>query len=522
MGLLDRVFGGKSKKEPKPSRDAGSGRFGRYLVESDRLTEEQLAQATQASVSRGGRLGTVIYELGLIDLVGLCAALADFHQTSAVTPAQFLSLKSADAQALDSALSVKLQAVSLGTASGRVQVAMVNPKDADQINEVVMVLRAAVQPLAAPEMLIQYALREHHGFKVSARMETIIEGMQSEPVDEPKPHDSIKSQDVAGVLDRYGLLDPPTPGLDPPMQAADASAVTDTEEPETDLSAATSRSSDDEFGLPEDMVPETSAAPLPAVVATEKVDGASKDVLLKLAKAALLARQMNYGDSAAAYREILDIDPDNGRARHALEELERKLGNAPELDRVSEGLDNAVGAGGGAALDARVRQEVVMDNPEVVEALQAAASREELANVLLEAACVGLEAAALFARDSDDLFVGLVGRGGTLDNKDLSAVMVPSFVPTVLSAGASCQEGFRGQPDDGTANEILLAELGRDMPAECVVFPVLQGEEKAQIVLYGDCGAQPVDEEFAEKLRGLCLYAGDVIRRFIEEAPSAG
>jgi len=137
------------------------GVFGKYLVRRGALTRAQLDEATQSQVVFGGRLGTNLVELGYLRLDELERLLSE-HLGIPVPPAQWLERPSDEALgAVPKALVERYGVLPLALEERILHLAMSDPRDPRQVDELAFATGLRVQPYVLAEVRIS-ALMEHY------------------------------------------------------------------------------------------------------------------------------------------------------------------------------------------------------------------------------------------------------------------------------------------------------------------------------------------------------------------------
>lgn len=121
-------------------------RLGDILIEQGALTAEQLGVALEAQRGRGGRLGEVLLDLGMISTLRLLRALAeqfdlDFVDLDEVVLDQQLI------QQVPEGLARRYRAVPIAWEGDVAVVAMANPSDLIALDDIRSILRAPVRPV---------------------------------------------------------------------------------------------------------------------------------------------------------------------------------------------------------------------------------------------------------------------------------------------------------------------------------------------------------------------------------------
>jgi hypothetical protein len=148
-------------------------RLGELLVEAKLLSIEQIEQALRAQVMWGGRLGTNLVELGLVDLDALATALSRQHKLPAALARHFDKADREVQQKLSPAFAERFAVVPLmRVKNGKVVVATLAPLDARGVAIIADELGCTVADLVvsvAPELRIRYQLERSYGIPRGAR-----------------------------------------------------------------------------------------------------------------------------------------------------------------------------------------------------------------------------------------------------------------------------------------------------------------------------------------------------------------
>lgn len=142
-----------------PVREADA--IGSLLLDERRLTADQLEAARGEAAGRGGRLATVLYALGAVDLGSLTRALARVHGIEAVAPERMSSLDPAVVKLLPARVCVRTLAVPVRRSERGLDVAFVDPSDESAIRDVTRASPLPVTVVVAAEPLVWYVFRVH-------------------------------------------------------------------------------------------------------------------------------------------------------------------------------------------------------------------------------------------------------------------------------------------------------------------------------------------------------------------------
>jgi len=176
------------------------------LVRDGRLTEAQLADALGYQARDGGRLGTVLFEHGMVDLEALTVYLGLELGIPIATGAMLERAKRAAVRLLTPEQAYRYKCVPLVIQDRQLIAALEDPHDFETLDALSRLTGYRVIPRVAPEIRIYYYVERYFGIPRPARFQ--IFG------DEPRGH--VAPTDV-------DLPAPPLPGL-PPVSARPVAA----------------------------------------------------------------------------------------------------------------------------------------------------------------------------------------------------------------------------------------------------------------------------------------------------------
>ena len=137
--------------------------FGHYLVEHGVITKDQFEEATQSRVVFGGRLGTNLAELGYMRLEDIGRHLAK-HLEVPLAPEEWLNNPSAEARkALAPELVEKHNVLPLRVEQRTLHLAMLDPHDPVQIDEIAFATGMRIVAYVVPEVQLLALLEHHYG-----------------------------------------------------------------------------------------------------------------------------------------------------------------------------------------------------------------------------------------------------------------------------------------------------------------------------------------------------------------------
>ena len=180
-------------------------KLGEMLVRDGRLSESQLESALKFQARDGGRIGTVLFELGLIDLEALTVYLGLELGIPIATGAMLERAKRAAVRLLQPQQAFKHKCVPLVVQDRQLIAAIEDPHDFATLEAVSSITGYRVLPRVAPELRIYYYVERYYGVARPARFVKFADRARGDE----------KVVDV-------GLPAPPLPGL-PPVPAAPVS-----------------------------------------------------------------------------------------------------------------------------------------------------------------------------------------------------------------------------------------------------------------------------------------------------------
>jgi hypothetical protein len=181
-------------------------KLGEMLVRDGRVTEEQLQQCLNHQAQVGGRFGTVLVELGLVDLDALTVYLGLELGISIATGAMLERAKRSAVRLLTSDQAYRFKCVPLIVQDRQLIAAVEDPHDFDTLDTIAYLTGYRVIPRIAPEIRVYYYVERYYGIARPNRF--FIFG--------DSPRGDVPPADGA-------LPAPPLPGL-PPMTAQPVSA----------------------------------------------------------------------------------------------------------------------------------------------------------------------------------------------------------------------------------------------------------------------------------------------------------
>jgi MshEN domain len=177
-------------------------RIGELLIQAGAINREQLGEALRHQAKVGGRLGSSLIALGLIDDKRLCATLSAQLHIPAVTAEQLERVPAETVGRLEPEVARRLRAVPVREDQGKLWVALAEPTDPDAYEELWRVSGMQVRVMVAPERVILDALDRHYGFEPGALPSAFSPTeARSGPIPPAAPLPSMALDSMTGFLD---------------------------------------------------------------------------------------------------------------------------------------------------------------------------------------------------------------------------------------------------------------------------------------------------------------------------------
>ena len=144
-------------------------RLGELLIKKNLLTQAQLEEALQAQVIFGGKLGTILIEMGLITEDKLAAIMAQLLAIPCVKPGQLQNIPEDIIKIISSELAEKHKVVPVAVNGKKLTLAMAEPHNLKAVDEISFRTGYIVQPILALEVRLIFALEKHYGIKRTMR-----------------------------------------------------------------------------------------------------------------------------------------------------------------------------------------------------------------------------------------------------------------------------------------------------------------------------------------------------------------
>ena len=144
-------------------------KLGELLIKKNLLTQSQLEEALQAQVIFGGKLGTVLIEMGLLSEDALADILTQLLSITCAKPGQLQNIPENVIKILSADLAEKHQAVPVSVSGKKLVMAMANPHDFKSVDELAFRTGYIIKPILALEVRLVFALEKYYDVKRTMR-----------------------------------------------------------------------------------------------------------------------------------------------------------------------------------------------------------------------------------------------------------------------------------------------------------------------------------------------------------------
>ena len=144
-------------------------KLGELLIKKNLLTQAQLEEALQAQVIFGGKLGTVLIEMGLITEDILAEILGQLINIPCAKPGQLQNIPDNVIKIIRPELAEKHKVMPVSVIGKKLTLAMADPRNLQSIDEISFRTGYIVMPILALEVRLVFALENYYGVKRTMR-----------------------------------------------------------------------------------------------------------------------------------------------------------------------------------------------------------------------------------------------------------------------------------------------------------------------------------------------------------------
>ena len=214
-------------------------KLGELLIKKNLLTQAQLEEALQAQVIFGGKLGTVLIEMGLITEDTLAEILAQLLSIPCAKPGQLQNIPENVIKIISAELAEKHKVMPVSVSGKKLTLAMAEPHKLQAIDEISFRTGYIIRPIVALEVRLVFALENYYGIKRTMRYiappKKVVEELdklQGSKTLEEHLAAPVKDNDLATPVSEHTIKSPAPNMAAKPTQSPqiDRFAVPDTEE----------------------------------------------------------------------------------------------------------------------------------------------------------------------------------------------------------------------------------------------------------------------------------------------------
>ena len=144
-------------------------KLGELLIRKNLLTQAQLEEALQAQVIFGGKLGTVLIEMGLITEDTLAEILAQLISIPCAKPGQLQNIPEDVIKIISAELAEKHKVMPVSVSGKKLTLAMAEPHKLQAIDEISFRTGYIIRPILALEVRLVFALENYYGIRRTMR-----------------------------------------------------------------------------------------------------------------------------------------------------------------------------------------------------------------------------------------------------------------------------------------------------------------------------------------------------------------
>lgn len=432
-------------------------RLGEMLVRDNRISTDDLDRALAHQTQGGGRLGSILVEMGLLDAESLTIYLGLELGIPIATGATMERCKRSAVRLLNPEQAARLRCIPIVIQGQTLIVAVDDPHDMWVLDEISTLTGYRVLPRVAPEVRIFYYLERFYGVPRPPRWARL--------------GDSPRGSSDRGQ-DHGGLPAPPLPGLPP---QASTPIRPPTPAPELDLG-------DEEEDDVDVTVPSAQHALAPAVEAVPAERSEAYEAIEV---------------DAADLIEVLDEDD------------AEVAGQAPPSQSISM-VDRS-----------RPNLAITQYEPLSLDAALAemaqSTRRGAIADLLLQYAASVFEVSCLFMV-RDNMAFGWKGFGPTVDPERVEALLIPLHSPSMFQVARHSESLFRGRAFPATLHSYLFKVLRCPAPPHSVVVEVSIGNRPVNLLYGHKTPGEDIADDEIQGLLDIAQATADAYIRLISVA----
>lgn len=183
-------------------------KLGEALVKEALITRQQLELALKRQTQFGGKIGTNLVESGFIEEEDLSKFLSTYFKVPSVKANQVNTIPEEVINTVSKEIIEKYRILPFKKERNRLHIAMLNPKNIKEIDELRFITGYDIIPYAITELRLIHTLEKYYGIKRDIRFISLTDRFTTENVKEEISIENIKkaftdikdTEDVAGIL----------------------------------------------------------------------------------------------------------------------------------------------------------------------------------------------------------------------------------------------------------------------------------------------------------------------------------
>ncbi|HEU5055160.1 MAG TPA: hypothetical protein VFU21_01485 [Kofleriaceae bacterium] len=465
-------------------------KLGEMLVRDGRITQSQLEQALAHQTRVGGRIGSILVELGFMDAETLTVYLGLELGIPIATGATLERCKRSAVKLLSAQQAARYRCVPIVIQGQTLIIAIDDPHDIQSLDALHNITGYRILPRVSPEIRIYYYLERFYGVPRPTRYRALGES--------PRGNSALGSHPTSS-----GLPGPPLPGL-PPRRSQPVTAPTP--RPVVRRSEAMPAATSPPIAIqrPPPPVPATAvaAAASAAVVAelpsADTVPTATAQPGLRKSPQEQEALELDANDL------VIELDSDDAEAAAAQSApVKADSGAQPvPIDR------------GPRAVRTTAPIYVPRTLNESLDIISRTDQRGSVADAILCYAA-GLFEVGVLCLVRDQFAVGWKGFGPNLDADRIDTLLVPLEMPSVFQIASKTRELVHAHAVPSTLHDHIFKVLRAHTPLYSIVYPISIGARVVNLFYAHKADGSDLGEDEMVDLRRIVAAAGDAYVRLI-------
>lgn len=462
-------------------------KLGEMLVRDGRITQSQLEQALAHQTRVGGRIGSILVELGFMDAETLTVYLGLELGIPIATGATLERCKRSAVKLLTAQQAARYRCVPIVIQGQTLIIAIDDPHDIQSLDALHNITGYRILPRVSPEIRIYYYLERFYGVPRPTRYRALGEA--------PRGNSALGSHPASS-----GLPGPPLPGL-PPRRNTPIAAPTPRPIVRRSESMAVAAS-------PPAVAIERPPPPAPTAVAA-----AASAVIAELPAADTVPTAT--ARKSPQEHEALELD-----ANDLVIELEADAAEAAAAQSAPDKSDAAQAAApvpierGPRAVRTTAPVYAPRTVGETIHTMGSTDQRGSVADAILCYAAGLFEVAAL-CLVRDQFAVGWKGFGPNMDFDRIETLLVPLEMPSIFQIATKTRELVHAHAVPATLHDHIFKVLRAHTPLYSIVCPISIGTRVVNLFYAHKAdGADLTEGEIAD-LRRVMAAAGDAYVRLI-------